>query len=116
MPVSGRPTKAALLKITQGSSTREVKGFQKAPREAGAWGAVEVAVVGSDGLRFHSTAPNTTSDVIRPAESKMTAIPIRETVSTTSIRDCGAVEDSGWVESTASGCGGSSTGLGSKIR
>src|SRR5882757_8848694 len=35
MPVSGRPTNAALLKTTQGSSGPERKGFQKVWKAAG---------------------------------------------------------------------------------
>src|SRR5579859_825577 len=46
MPVSGRPTKAALLKTTQGSSGPVRKGFQKVWKAAGAGLTSPAKVVG----------------------------------------------------------------------
>src|ERR1700757_3287494 len=46
MPVSGRPTNAALLKTTQGSSGPERKGFQKVWKAAGAGLASPANVLG----------------------------------------------------------------------
>ena len=73
MPVSGRPTKAALLKITQGSSAPEVKGLQNAARGPATRGALGAAMAGSGIFRFHSRLPKTISEVIKPASSKMKA-------------------------------------------
>src|ERR1700687_967839 len=88
MPVSGRPTKAALLKITQASSTPEVKGLQNAARGPAARAALGAAIAGSGGFRFHSRLPKTISEVMKTASSRMKAIRHRAgTVSTTTLGD-----------------------------
>src|SRR5208282_3738155 len=86
MPVSGRPTKAALLKITQGSSVPDVKGRQKSARGPVTPPATDLSVVESASLRFESTLPKTISDTTRPASNKATAIRQRGgTTSTTTL-------------------------------
>src|SRR5271156_2407938 len=98
MPVSGRPTKAALLKITHGSSTPAVKGLQKAAREPAARGALGAAIAGSGSLRFHSRLPKTISEVVSPARSKMTAT--RQPIGTVAAATLDAVA---WRGTTPSG-------------
>src|SRR5579862_1449905 len=117
MPSSGRPTKAALLKMTHGSSAAEVNGRQKVARDVGApaSGALDVAVTGSDDLRFHRRLAETITEVINPTDRRMTAIHIRETVSLAPLRGDGWMAGGG-TEGTICGCGGGSTGRGSKIR
>src|SRR5580704_19694354 len=111
MPVSGRPTKASLLKITQGSSAPAVKGLHKVAREPAERDALGAAIAGSDDLRFHSRLPKTTSDVVSPARSRMTAI--RQTVGTvvTVTTDAGASR-----AATPRGPGNDSADLASNVR
>src|ERR1035438_5804905 len=65
MPVSGRPMKAALLKMTHGSAEAEVKGLQNLARgpDATCAGASEAAAAA--GVRVDSKLPSTTNETIR---------------------------------------------------
>src|SRR5258707_15695752 len=90
MPVSGRPTKAALLKITQGSSSPEAKGLQRAARGPTARGALDAAIAGSDFFRVQSRLPKTTSEVMKPTRSKMKATRQRAGMASTTTLGGGA--------------------------
>src|SRR5579859_6866032 len=86
MPVSGRPTKAALLKITQGSSTPEVNGRQNAASGPAVRVVPGAAIAGSGGFRFNSKLPKTINEVMKPASNRMKATRQRAgTVSTTTL-------------------------------
>ncbi len=74
--------KAALLKMTQGSSTPAVKGRQKSARGPVAAATLGFAVVNSDCLRFKRTVPKTASETMSPTSSKTTTI--RQRAGTTS--------------------------------
>src|SRR5579872_6465272 len=117
MPSSGRPTKAALLKMTHGSSAAVVNGRQKVARDVGApaGGAFDAAVAASDDLRLHRRLAVTLTQVLSPTDRRMAAIHIRETVSLAPLRG-GVWMAGGGTEGTICGCGGGSTGRGSKIR
>src|ERR1700733_12200499 len=111
MPVSGRPTNAALLKTTHGSSPAEVKGLHRVAREPAARGAPGAAMADSGSLRFQSRLPRMISEVVRPAKSKITAIRQRAgTASTTTLRGNGS------RGGTPSDCLGDSTDLASKVK
>lgn len=73
MPVSGRPVKAALLKMTHGSSEPEVKGFQKSASgpEAGRVAGDEGEA--SDCLRVQSRAPSADRETMRQTSRTRTA-------------------------------------------
>src|SRR3984885_11382788 len=74
MPVSGRPVKAALLKITQGSSPPAVDGLQNSARgPAAGRDASEVADDASARLRVQSKLPRTTKEAVRQPSKMITA-------------------------------------------
>src|SRR5271155_1878841 len=110
MPVSGRPTKAALLKITQGSSSPVVKGLQKSAREPEAREAAGTTVAGSGRLRFHDT-PKTISEITRPAKRIKDAIRQRPVAASTT-----GLAASGSREGRATGCSGTTAGFASNVR
>src|SRR5208337_4915270 len=109
MPVSGRPTKAALLKMTQGSSAAEVKGLQKAASGLAALETPGAAIAGSGSFRFHSRLPKTINEVIKPASTNMNAI--RHPAGTVA-----AVTVAGDTSRGGTLCGRGSIALVSKIR
>src|SRR5579862_3488071 len=108
MPVSGRPTKAALLKITHGSSTPAVKG-----RQNEANGPVWTALLGaaradSDAFRFQSRVPRATRERTRAEANK---------ISKTRQRRCTLSTVTGSGDSRGgTTCGWKLTTLGSKVR
>src|SRR6267378_3499254 len=78
MPVYGRPTKAALLKMTQGSCGPVRKPFQKTRKATGTSG-VSVASRASATLRFKKRSVATATAEARTTESATTAmIQLRE--------------------------------------
>src|SRR5579864_8277754 len=79
MPVSGRPTKAALLKTTHGSSWPEVKPFQKTRKAAGT-GALSLARPTELELRVAISHTITRIAAARKMEREMTSVPHRRSV------------------------------------
>src|ERR1700690_2274840 len=105
MPVSGRPVKAALLKITQGSSLPAVKGLQNSARgPATGREASEVAEAASARLRVESKLPSTTREAIRQASKMITAM--RHCTGTAGVASAG----------TRDGLSGAACGSGSACR
>src|SRR5579859_4645537 len=74
MPVSGRPTKAALLKMTQGSSGAEMKPFQKTRKAAGT-GSEEAEMLAGNGARVARSQTITETAAARRIVRAMTSVP-----------------------------------------
>src|ERR1700691_6118827 len=111
MPVSGRPTNAALLKITQGCSTAEVKGLQKAARGPAGRAMLGAAVADSGCFLFDSTVPKMINVAERLTNSRTTAS--RQGVGTAPTLKRGKATSR---RVAAWGCGEGVTGLASKTR
>src|SRR5579859_6632109 len=79
MPVSGRPTKAALLKMTQGSSGAEMKPFQKTRKAAGT-GSEEAEMLAGNGARVARSQTITETAAARRIVRAMTSVPQRRSV------------------------------------
>src|ERR1700674_610565 len=74
MPVSGRPTKAALLKTTQGSSCPDVKPFQNTRNAAGT-GSVSLARPTGAEVRVAMSHTITRMAAARKIEREITSVP-----------------------------------------
>src|SRR5271167_2102762 len=74
MPVSGRPTKAALLKTTHGSSGPEVNPRQKTRNAAGAGSPSFARPTGAE-VRVASSQTMTVMAAARKMEREMTSVP-----------------------------------------
>src|SRR5579859_255919 len=74
MPVSGRPTNAALLKTTQGSSGPEMKPFQKTRNAAGTVSLWLAWLTGGE-LRVAKSHTMTRMAAARNMEREMTSVP-----------------------------------------
>src|SRR5271166_3307346 len=110
MPVSGRPVKAALLKITQGSSLPAVKGLQNSARgPATGRAARDVADEASARLRVDSKLPSTTKEAVKQPSKTITAM--RHCTGTAG-GEGGGTRDG----LRGAACGSGSRCLGSKVR
>src|SRR5580700_11690439 len=76
MPVSGRPTNAALLKTTHGSSGPEAKPFQKTRKAAGT-GSLSLARPTGVEVRVARSHTMTVMAAARKMEREMTSVPHR---------------------------------------
>src|SRR5271170_3619948 len=74
MPVSGRPTKAALLKTTHGSSGPEAKPLQKTRKAAGAGSLSLTRPVGTE-VRVARSQTMTVMAAARKMEREITSVP-----------------------------------------
>src|SRR5580658_7783731 len=74
MPVSGRPTKAALLKTTHGSSCPEVNPFQKTRKAAGT-GSLSLARPTGAEARVARSQTMTVMAAARKMEREITSVP-----------------------------------------
>src|SRR5580698_1155756 len=74
MPVSGRPTKAALLKTTHGSSGPEAKPLQKTRKAAGTGSPSLARPTGAE-VRVARSQTMTVMAAARNMEREMTSVP-----------------------------------------